>query len=58
MVASRSEPSEGTEGPQSGQRTCSKGKDGYRLSKLTNCKEESMSFLGKRPNQEESPSRF
>ena len=38
-------PDVGTEGSRSMQRTCSKGKDGQRLSKLTHCKDESMSFL-------------
>ena len=42
MVALGSKPGEGIEGPQLGQRTCSNGKDGQRLSMLTNCKVESV----------------
>ena len=51
VVSSDSKPSEGTKGPQSGQRTCNKGEDGHRLSKLTHFKEESMPFLGKFPTK-------
>jgi len=40
-------PNIGTEGSRSGQRTCSKWDYGQRLSKLTHCKENSMSFLEK-----------
>ena len=39
------EPGEGTDGPRLGQKTCSKGKDDRRFSKLTHCKKESMPFL-------------
>ena len=56
-MALRSRPGEGIEGPLVRQRTWSKKKDGQRLSKSVHCKEESIPFLGKRPNQEKLSSR-
>ena len=44
-------PDEGTEGPQSEWRICSKREDSQKLSKFTHCKEGSMPFLGKCPTK-------
>ena len=44
-------PGEGTEGPRSEWRICSKKKDSQKLSKFTHCKEGSMPFIGKGPTK-------